>query len=105
MAKAKRKNFKKYSFNDRSKYHGERARKFVDKFTVNTEYGSKTDWDKLAKAEKSNSSFSYSDGYHSGSCDALRNYTKEDFSRQSLAYKKGYQKAQNDFKKALNQKI
>ena len=105
MAKVKRKNLKKYSFNERSDYHGLRVKKFVDKFTVKTEYGSKTDWDKFAIAEKNNSSLSYSDGYHSGSYDALRNYAREDFSRESSAYKKGYEKAQNDFKKALSRKF
>lgn len=102
---ANKKKFKKYSFNERSAYHNKRASKFIDKFTVKTEYGVKTDFEKLHKAEKNNSSFSYSDGYTSGSFDALRDYKKEDFSNRTSAYKKGYEKAQKNFQRILNQKF
>lgn len=53
---------KKYSYNDRAKYHESRYRSFIDKFTFRKGVGYHTDFEALEIAEKQNPQMQYSDG-------------------------------------------
>ena len=54
---------KKYSLDDRQKYHQNIVKKVVDKFTVNKNSYSKTDWAKVDAEIQKSSKLQYSDGF------------------------------------------
>lgn len=84
---------KKYSYNDRIKYHKDRYDKFVDEFRSTGAHGSvNIDFDKLEAAENRNPKMQYSSGYSQSVSDSQRGYerSQSDMQKKSLNFQRGY---------------
>ena len=99
---------KKYSYDERRKYHSSKIRAFVDKFRRVTGPNSSTiDFDKYETALSKNKSMQYSRGYSNYMSDSDRGHfeSDDDLKKESISYQRGWKAAQRVDKKSRSIKF
>ena len=100
MPKRKR---KKYSYDERMKYHRTKAISFTNKFRESGGFfGSQLNFDKYISAFNKNKSIQYSTGYSDYECVTM---SDEDLKKQSVSYQRGWNSAKKADKKSRSIKF
>lgn len=87
-----KRNKKRYSLDDRQKYHRDIMSKLIDKFTTSEGIYSKVNWDKVDSSIKKSPKLQYSSGFTSS--------IHTDLSGRSKSFIKGYNAARRAEEKA-----
>ena len=98
---------KKYSYNDRVKYHENRCKAFVERFRRKTEHGVTIDFHAFDRELEKQPKLQYSEGYSTFTGDITRGYIKpeSELKQETKAFQRGFKAAKAAYEKSKNIKF